>query len=127
MRGGQAHASKKSKVPSNSVRARLQARLQPLGVQATRTERNLGFDFTCTAGSLGVDGRLEDASERDPGPCSCQRSRPSSKEGTRSSRAPQAASGRSASTQSTRRVVSAKAPPAAERAPQRYNSGLTAL
>ena len=35
-------ATKKSKVLSNlvSVRARLQARLQPLGVQATRTERS---------------------------------------------------------------------------------------
>ena len=40
-------ATKKSKVLSNwvFVRTKLQARLQPLGVQATRTERNLGIDF----------------------------------------------------------------------------------
>ena len=40
-------ATKKSKVLSNLVfvRTKLQALLQPLGVQATRTERNLGIDF----------------------------------------------------------------------------------
>ena len=47
MQAGCEIATKKSKVLSNSVsvRARLQARLQPLGVQAKRTERNLGIDF----------------------------------------------------------------------------------
>ena len=76
-------------------------------------------------GSLGVDGRLrEDVSERDPGPCRCQRSQPSSEDGTRLSRAPQGASARSASNQSGRHVVDAQAP---ERATQRYNSVLTAL
>ena len=42
-----AKLTKKSKVLSNSVsvRAKLQTRLAPLGVQATRTERNLGLDF----------------------------------------------------------------------------------
>ena len=41
-------ATKKSKVLSNSVfvRAKLQMRLAPLGVQATRAERNLGIDFS---------------------------------------------------------------------------------
>ena len=41
-------ATKKSKVLSNSIstRAKLQTRLQPHGVQATRRERNLGIDFT---------------------------------------------------------------------------------
>ena len=47
MQAGCEIATKKSKVPSNSVfvRTKLQARLQPLGVQATRTERNLGIAF----------------------------------------------------------------------------------
>ena len=41
-------ATKKSKVHFNgvSVRAELQLRSAPLGVQATRAERNLGIDFT---------------------------------------------------------------------------------
>ena len=40
-------ATKKSKVLSNSVfvRTKLQTWMQPLGVQATRIERNLGIDF----------------------------------------------------------------------------------
>ena len=79
-------------------------------------------------GSLGVDGRLqEDASERDPGFCSCQRSWPSSEECARLSRAPQGASARSASTQSARHVVGGEAPQAPERAVQRDKSGTTAL
>ena len=43
MQAGCEIATKKSKVLSNSVfvRTKLQARVQPLGVQATRTERNL--------------------------------------------------------------------------------------
>ena len=47
MQAGCEIATKKSRVLSNSVsvRTKLQARLQPLGVQATRTERNLGIDF----------------------------------------------------------------------------------
>ena len=72
-------------------------------------------------GSLGVDWRLrDDASERDFGPCRCQRSRSSSEEGTRMSRSPQSAFARSASTQSARHVIGAQAP---ERAAQRHNSG----
>ena len=41
-------ATKKSKVLGNSasVRAKLQLRLAPFGVQATRAERNFGIDFT---------------------------------------------------------------------------------
>ena len=51
MQAGCEIATKKSRVLSNTitVRARLQARLQPRGVQATRTERNLGIDFALGA------------------------------------------------------------------------------
>ena len=47
MKAGCEIATKKSKVLSNSVfvRTKLQERLQPLGVQATGPERNLGIDF----------------------------------------------------------------------------------
>ena len=62
-------ATKKSKVLSNSVfvRTQLQARLQPLGVQATRTERNLGIDFasgrraSCHSGAAGAAGQVQRA------------------------------------------------------------------
>ena len=47
MQAGCEIATKKSNILSNSmsVWAKLQAQLQPLGVQVTRTERNLGNDF----------------------------------------------------------------------------------
>ena len=73
-------------------------------------------------GSLGVDERQRDGPrERDLG---CQRSQPSSEEGTCLSRAPQGAFARSASTQ---HAVGAVVPQAPEHVAQRCNSGLTAL
>ena len=63
-----------------------------------------------------MEERLRDgASERDLGPCRCQRSRPSSAEGTRLSIAPQGAFARSASTQSTRHAEGAQATQASAR------------
>ena len=87
--------------------------------------QRLDFDSTW----IPARGRAttEGASERDLGPCRCQRSRPSSEEGARWSRAPQGAYARSASTQSARHVLGAQAPQAPERAVQRHNSGMTAL